>query len=331
MYRWMRWLFLLPVLILMGFLQKQAVSEDPSKSTCRTIQHSLGTTCVPHEYQRPITLDMVSFEMAVALGLEPIGTLTSELLQHMSDPLAQAEDIGSSGEPSLEKILALSPDLIIGLDYYEGIYPQLSAIAPTVLTSFDHSGLWKESFRQIAEHLDRVEVAEQVMENYKTRTLIFQEQMQALNRKDPLVVSVIRIYPDSINLYLRDSFLGTILQDVKLGRPSSQNIGAEEAMDLFHNSIQISISLELIHQVDGDVIFIWMGQNTAVGNRDAQEQLEALEKNPLWKQLNAVQAGRVYHVPSYWIGSGPIAANAVLDDLSEYLLDPQIDQKESQL
>jgi iron complex transport system substrate-binding protein len=34
-----------------------------------------------------------------------------------------------------------------------------------------------------------------------------------------------------------------------------------------------------------------------------------------------VQAGKVYEVPGYWIGRGPIAANEVLDDLSTYLLE----------
>jgi iron complex transport system substrate-binding protein len=275
-----------------------------------------------------ITLDSVSFEMAVALGLEPIGTVTSELLQHMQSSLSQAEDIGISGEPNLEKILTLSPDLIIGLDYYDNIYSSLSGVAPTLLLSFDHSGQWKESFRQLAQDLDRAEVAEQVMQDYRTRALAFQEQMQKLHQENPWIVSVIRIYPDSMNLYLRNSFLGTILQDVGLDRPSSQDIGAEEAMRRFNNPIQTSISLELIPQVDGDVIFIWTGQNTATENQEAEEQLQALEENPLWKQLNAVQAGRVYRVPSYWLGSGPIAAHAVLDDLFKYLLEPQTDQNE---
>ncbi|UKO96864.1 hypothetical protein [Nostoc sp. UHCC 0870] len=44
-------------------------------------------------------------------------------------------------------------------------------------------------------------------------------------------------------------------------------------------------------------------------------------KHPLWKQLNAVQAGKVYKVEnSYWGGSGYIAANLVLDDLFKYLV-----------
>ncbi|PSB23096.1 iron-siderophore ABC transporter substrate-binding protein, partial [filamentous cyanobacterium CCP2] len=42
---------------------------------------------------------------------------------------------------------------------------------------------------------------------------------------------------------------------------------------------------------------------------------------PLWSTLSAVQQGRVYEVPGYWIGDGPIAANAVIDDLFKYLVE----------
>jgi len=38
----------------------------------------------------------------------------------------------------------------------------------------------------------------------------------------------VRIYPDSINLYLRDSFVGTILADAGLPRPESQNLSANQ-------------------------------------------------------------------------------------------------------
>ncbi|MDJ0593425.1 MAG: hypothetical protein QNJ72_26140 [Pleurocapsa sp. MO_226.B13] len=49
--------------------------------------------------------------------------------------------------------------------------------------------------------------------------------------------------------------------------------------------------------------------------------MKQLKADPLWSKLNAVQQGKVYDVPSYWIGMGPIAANLVLDDLFKYLVE----------
>ncbi len=112
-----------------------------------------------------------------------------------------------------------------------------------------------------------------------------------------------------------------VLQDVGLARPAAQDIGATEAERRFDNPIQTSISRELLSQAGGDVIFIWTGENTPEGNQQAASQLQTLQQDPLWQKLTAVQAKRVSQVPNYWIGSGPIAANAVLDDLFKYLIE----------
>jgi iron complex transport system substrate-binding protein len=215
----------------------------------------------------------------------------------------------------------MQPDFLLGLTLgSEDIYSQLSQIAPTVLLSFEHSGQWKSVFRQASAALNQTAAAEATMSAYDARTADFRAQMG--DRLEDLQVSVVRLYPDTINLYLQESFAGTVLQDAGLKRPLAQDIGAAEAMRRFGNPIQTSISRELMEQADGDVIFVWTGENTTEATTTAQQRLEALQQDPLWRQLRAVQAGRVYQVPSYWIGSGPIAANAVLDDLFTYLVEP---------
>jgi iron complex transport system substrate-binding protein len=84
--------------------------------------------------------------------------------------------------------------------------------------------------------------------------------------------------------------------------------------------VQVSIGNELIEKAEGDVIFIWTGQNTSQGNETAKKNLEQLLSNPIWKNLKAVKENHVYVVPSYWIGSGMLAANAIVDDLFKYLI-----------
>ncbi|MHC5747383.1 MAG: ABC transporter substrate-binding protein, partial [Nostoc sp.] len=103
--------------------------------------------------------------------------------------------------------------------------------------------------------------------------------------------------------------------------PESQNFTASEAANLFGNSIQVSIGNELIQKADGDVIFIWTGENTSQATQTALKRLEQLKVNPLWRNLKAVQKNKVYLVPDYWIGSGILAANAIIDDLFKYVID----------
>ncbi|NJL39090.1 MAG: ABC transporter substrate-binding protein, partial [Leptolyngbyaceae cyanobacterium SM1_4_3] len=98
-------------------------------------------------------------------------------------------------------------------------------------------------------------------------------------------------------------------------------VSAADAQRIANNPIQISISRELLSQSDGDVLFVWTAENEAEANQKAQKNLEELQHDPLWKTLDVVQKNKVYFVPSYWIGAGPIAANAVIDDLFKYLIE----------
>lgn len=293
-----------------------------TQQDCKVIEHDGGETCVPNEYERLVTLDSVSFANAIALEVQPVGTVTSDFSNHLEAYSEKISNIGQGGEPSLEAVLALNPDLILGLDYYQSIYNQAQQIAPTVLLEFQHSGRWKETFQRYSQVLDREEKAEAVMTAYQQRVKELHGAIQA-EYSQPPTISVIRIYPDGISLYLRDSFPGTILADVGLPRPPSQDLSATEAEKMAKNPIQKLISQELIPEADGDIIFIWTGENTVEGKQEAQKQLTQLQSDPLWQKLDAVKNGRVYEVPSYWIGSSAIAANLVIDDLFQYLIEEE--------
>jgi iron complex transport system substrate-binding protein len=295
---------------------------------CQETEHAVGTACVPESIERLVTLDATTFEFAIATGLSPIATAFSGLVDHMADTVAKVKNVGLAGEPNLEQVLALNPDLIVGLQSSQAAYDQAAKIAPTLMFRFAHSGRWKSVFQQFATALGRTQDARRVMNDYERRLAQFKAQMalgaatsQQTDRRK-LKVSVVRVYPDSVNLYFRDSFCGTVLQDAGLARPPAQDVGAEEAMALFGNPIQARISREQLGQADGDVIFLWTGESISDVASTAQERLEVLLQDPLWRRLKAVQEGRVYTVPSYWIGSGPIAANAILDDLFTFLTKP---------
>ncbi|WP_275332501.1 iron-siderophore ABC transporter substrate-binding protein [Nodosilinea sp. PGN35] len=323
MRHWFTWLglWLLTLGLVVACQRSPQTGGSVDGANCTVVEHELGTVCVPNEIQRLVTLDGPAFEHAIAVGLRPIATVRAEYQKPLESRLIDAQDIGISGNPSLENVIGMQPDFLLGLTLgSEDIYPQLSQIAPTVLLSFEHSGQWKSVFRQASAALHQTAAAEATMAAYDARTADFRAQMG--NRLEDLQVSVVRLYPDSINLYLKESFVGTVLQDAGLKRPPAQDIGAAEAVQRFGNPIQTSISRELLEQADGDVIFVWTGENTAETTATAQQKLQALRQDPLWQQLRAVQAGRVYTVPGYWLGSGPIAANAVLDDLFKYLLEP---------
>lgn len=292
---------------------ENTASDLFSTPSTRLVQHAMGDTLVAAHPQRVVTLDGSGLENALTVKVKPVGTVLNGDIDsppaHLKDQLSGIERIGTIAQPSLEKILTLKPDLILSITgVSDRIYPQLTQIAPTVLAPFAEGDSWKESFTIHAEALGQSELAEQWMQHYQERLATFQQQMGS--RLETLEVSVIRLYPEGPSLYLPDSFAGKILQEAGLSRPSSQR----------STGGQRSISQELLSQADGDVLFLWISdddfadtvQNTAV---------ERLKSDPLWSQLKAVQQNKVYEVPGYWLGFGPIAANAVVDDLFKYLLE----------
>jgi iron complex transport system substrate-binding protein len=295
------------------FGQSKSKLELSSPTEYRIVKDAIAQTKVPINPQRLITLHGTPLESILALGKKPVGTTLNGNFEQQPDflknKLNDVTNIGSFEEPNLEKVLLLKPDLILDLGT-PSAYSQLSQIAPTIISEYHPSNDWKPSFKLYAEALGKPELAEQIIANYYTRLEQFKT---AINKKGKLItVSVVRIYPQGIAFYQPDSFSGAILKDAGLSRPPLQRQGGGQQL----------ISQELISQADADIILYWVYGDDYHSKQDRiQHSLEKFKSDPLWLQLNAVKQGKVYQVPDYWIGYGPLAANAIIDDLYKYVLD----------
>lgn len=285
---------------------------DTSNETVKVVNHAMGKTEVPINPQRVVVLD--NGEAILSLGVRPVGsTREGGELEYLKNRLEGIESVGHADSPNLERIVALKPDLILGTKFTGSLsnYELLSQIAPTVIANVEHGGEWKQLLNKYAEALGKTDRAEQIMRDYNARIEDFQAQMG--DRLKTTEVSIFRSIQDRIVLYLEDSFCGVIVTDAGLSRPSAQaNVEA---------SFSVDISKELLQKADGDVIFVWTYEDKEEMAKESQTALKELKADPLWSKLNAVQQDKVYEVPGYWIGYGPTAANLVLDDLFEYLVE----------
>ena len=295
--------------------QTSSQANNTSTEAFRVVDHALGKTKVPINPQRVIVLNR-GLDTALSLGVKPVGTvrLRSDN-DYLENKVEEVESIGSSNSPNLEAIVALKPDLILGTTNDRDIYKLLSQIAPTVLAEVETSGDWKKMLNKYAEALGKTDQAEKLMADYQARIEEFQARMG--DRLKETEISIVNVRQNRIRVYLEDSFPGTIVADTGLPRPPAQ----ANAKTPF----AIEINNELFHLADGGVIFIWTsGDGTGKkAFQKAQTEWEQLKTDPLWYKLNAVQQNKVYEVPGYWIGAGPIAANLVLDDLFKYLVEQQ--------
>ncbi|CCF84680.1 Periplasmic binding protein (fragment) [Nitrolancea hollandica Lb] len=275
----------------------------------RVVTHAMGETTVPANPQRVVVLDTGELDSALALGIKPVGAVSAfqggSFPSYLSDKTEGITSVGTIQQPNLEAIAALKPDLILSSKLrHEAIYPQLSQIAPTVFT--ESVGVtWKENFKTHAEALGKTAEADRMLADYTKRLDQFKAAMG--DRLPETQVSIVRFLPGEVRIYLKKSFIGTILSDAGLPRPPAQD--KDEFAD--------KVTKERIPDMDGSVIF-----TTSYGPSDKTAMAE-FTADPLWSQLNAVQQGKVYQVSDdYWmLGIGILAANQVVDDLNQHFIE----------
>jgi iron complex transport system substrate-binding protein len=281
---------------------KTSVSEN-----CRMLQHKAGETCVPNNPERLVALFSATAADAIALGVQPVGA-TEPIPTYLREKLEGIETIGESTRPNLEKILTLTPDLIVGLHYEaKAVYNQLSQIAPTVLHDWQGFSSWKDHFNFVAKALGKTEEAEEVWAHYEQQ---IQELREALgNKYQDIEVSVVRVCCNNLASDVKNSFSGTIIDDVGLSRPPSQD-SVPGGLVIFSEEL-------ITEKLDGDIIFAIVDDDD-----DSEKAFEQLKNDPLWNKLEAVQEGKVYPVNlATWRGGNPLAADAVIDDLFKYLVE----------
>ncbi|GAA2681967.1 MULTISPECIES: iron-siderophore ABC transporter substrate-binding protein [Actinosynnema] len=147
-----------------------------------TVEHKYGSTEIKAEPKRIVTLGLSDQEPVLALGSKPVGVVdwfkerpygnwpwTKELWGD-----TQPEIVGERDDVSMEKIVALKPDLIVAV--YSGLqqehYDTLSKIAPVVAQPkgfVDYGAPWQDQTKHIAKALGKSEKAQELVDGVAKR------------------------------------------------------------------------------------------------------------------------------------------------------------------
>jgi iron complex transport system substrate-binding protein len=285
----------------------------PDQPDCRPLPHGMGTSCVPLHPQRVVVLGTGELDIALTLGVLPIGVASPHELDADSSYLANRIQsltqgvamtrVGTIHAPDLEAIMALNPDLILGSrTRHEAFYPALKRIAPTVLS--EHVGVaWQENLALFARVLNREAKARVYLDRYQALVTTTARTYTEAGRP---TVSLVRSLKSHIRIYLEDSFAGGLLAQVGMIRPPSQR---SEGFALYLRSP------EQILRMDADLMLL---------SRYAPEQgslIDDWQTGPFWPRLGVVERHRVYSInDDYWmLGIGPLAAEEALKDLNRIL------------
>lgn len=285
-------------------------SGDGATHTVRTAN---GAVEVPRDPERVVVLDTGELDAALTLGITPVGAVhaveENDFLGYF--PAKDQEsitDVGAITQPNLELIHELDPDVIIGSNIRdEERYDELSEIAPTVFA--ETTGVtWQENFLLFADALDRAAEGERIVAAYEDHVAEVTDALGGPEAAADLEVSILRFMDGAdARLYGPESFIGTLLADLGVGRPAV----LADAPDGF----ALEISPEQVDRADGDVVF-YSSYGSAEGSGE-----DAAVGGPLWDTLTAVQQERAFRVDDdlWFLGIGYTAADQILNELAGHL------------
>ncbi|BAY34373.1 putative iron(III) dicitrate ABC transporter [Nostoc carneum NIES-2107] len=314
-------LFLLGCLILVSVLacHRQPSNISSSHRTpqgdCQTVRHLGGETRICGQPQSVVVLNPKMLDIVLSLDVQPIGYAEifsnrrgdfdqpSQQIPYLGDRITQpVANLGMSSNPSLETIIRLKPDLILGdIRGNQQQYGQLSQIAPTLLFEYVGSNKWQDALQAIAQVLGRTDRAKKVLETHRQQIETTRQILAPVVKAYPKVLMVSSEQLNSaINIVTPLDFCGGLLEDIgfKLATVSNST----------PTNITQPISVEILPQLAADLIIL-QGYNIVElsridnTNNFAKTQLQSIKKswqaNPLAQSLNASKRKRVYFIPSY--------------------------------
>lgn len=314
------------------------IRSSATSANCRTIEHQMGETEVCGQPQRIVVLGPSVLELLLALDVQPTG-FADQVTWHRgnydnpgqqipylgSRVTSQLKNVGSVSEPSIEAILSVQPDLILGTQYNANQYKVFSKIAPTLLLSRNDNDIEK-SLRAIAKAVGKSDQAEQLLTKTQQQIASARETFArtvATHRK-VLLLSAVKWE----ELYLGDSNFGlcsSLLEALgfQLVTPPGLNLSKPDT--------PVPISLEILPQLNAaDSVIMFGGNFSELNNTNNFEahQLSHLKQawanNAIAQSLNASKTGRVYFIAGYLCRGfpGPIGTELYLEELEKQLLSP---------
>ena len=273
----------------------------------KTIVHDFGTTELKKVPKRIVILDNLYGEILDPLDITPVGATTGQADSQEFSTLfkkqykdAKVVSIGWQGNPDLDKIAELKPDLILMTGEQEDLYDELSEIAPTVGYQINTDENWDyhETSLKVAEIFDKRDEMKKDLDRVDAREAVFAENVKAKFGDQKLMY--LRVTDNDIRYYAYGHF-GYLYDTYHFNRAETFNPD-----DMFQ-----VIDPDKLKDINPDLLIV---------QADSQELLDNKLKNtPVWTSLKAVQNNKVIYADysTYMLGFGIVSQEAIMKQISD--------------
>lgn len=273
----------------------------------KTIVHDFGTTKLKKVPKRIVILDNLYGEILNPLDITPVGATTGQADSQEFSTLfkkqykdAKVVSVGWQGNPDLDKIAELKPDLILMTGEQEDLYDELSEIAPTVGYQINTDENWDyhETSLKVAEIFDKRDEMKKDLDRLDAREAVFAENVKAKFGNQKLMY--LRVTDNDIRYYAYGHF-GYLYDTYHFNRAETFNPD-----DMFQ-----VIDPDKLKDINPDLLIV---------QADSQELLDNKLKNtPVWTSLKAVQNNKVIYADysTYMLGFGIVSQEAIMKQISD--------------
>ncbi|MFE6363161.1 iron-siderophore ABC transporter substrate-binding protein [Streptomyces sp. NPDC057806] len=301
-----------------GTTEPAADSAEATKTAERiTLTDASGTKV---ELDGPATkvvgTEWHEVELLISLGVDPVGVADVKGYQTWDQavPLKnEPKDIGTRGEPSMDTIAALKPDLIVAsTDLPPAAVKQLREVAPVVevksADAADPIGQMTENLDLLAKATGTTEQAAKVKEAFDAKLA---EGKKAL--ADAGLAGAAYAFADgydisnqvSVRPFTSGSLIGAVNE--RLGLKNDWTVKGDESYGLG------STDVEGLTKLSDDVHFAYIGND---GDKNSTPFTGALAKDKVWTSLPFVKKGNVHRLDDgIWMFGGPGSMNQYVDSV----------------
>ncbi|MFF1272640.1 iron-siderophore ABC transporter substrate-binding protein [Streptomyces marokkonensis] len=254
-------------------------------------------------------------EHLISLGVDPVGVADVKGYKTWDSavPLEnEPKDIGTRGEPSMDTIASLEPDLIVATtDLQPGAVKQLRKVAPVLeVKSADASdpvGRMLENLDLIAEATGTTERATTLKKDFDTKLAEGRKALAGAGL-DGAEIAFADGYVSSNQVSIRPYTSGSLIGGVneRLGLRNAWKQKGDEAYGLAATDVEGLTGL-------GKVQFVHIGND---GDANSDPFGKELAANSVWKSLPFVKSGDVHRLSDgIWMFGGTGSMERYVDAL----------------
>ncbi|MCP2163249.1 ABC transporter substrate-binding protein [Goodfellowiella coeruleoviolacea] len=289
-------------------------AADPASGQTHRVATDLGEVDVPQHPQRVVAADFYPAFILADLGITPVGVCeyTEELVPPDYRSLLDVHTIGPNGQPNVQEIATLAPDLVVSMGYVSGrskmqpVYDQMKAVAPTVvLLSSSQAKFWRECADRLAPIVGRDAEGQRLREDYAARTAELRQRHAAALASTRWAYVSQGNNTGTWTLNFAGSALGGVLADAGV------QFGSAAAGQTANGQQYSYEQLNVLNDCD---VIVYPVTYTGQPRQPVQDVLN----QSTFQELPAVRAGRLHPIPNYGVASYRIAT-AALGDIDKIL------------